>query len=81
MWYLKCSLKKKNYGRTVFNATVPYIDNALFNMTPNETWQDFYPSAEGGIPHDCPEPRGKTAILVCYTDANHTGNLVTRHSH
>ena len=57
-WYLQCSLKKKDHGRIVFDASVPRVDDGLFNPTIIEEWWDFYPEAEEIIPHDKPIPRG-----------------------
>ena len=80
-WYLKNAIKKKVHGRIVFDGSVPYIDEALFNPSPPETWSDFYPDAEEQLPPNMPEPRGNKAKLGCYVDADHAGNLMTRRSH
>ena len=40
-WYLKCSIKKGNYGRIVFDPSIPYVNEALFNASTRELWQDF----------------------------------------
>ena len=80
-WYLKCSLKKKQIGRIVFDASIPYIDERIFNTNEDGAWKDFYPDAEEMRPLNAPEPRGKSISSTCYTDADHAGNLMTRRSH
>ena len=80
-WYLKNCLKNGNYGRIVFDSSRPYIDETLFNSTRAEHWKEFYPDAAEAIPHNMPEPRGRPVHMVCYVDADHAGNLMTRRSH
>jgi hypothetical protein len=80
-WYLKCSLKKKNMGRIVFDGSPPFVDESIFNYSPKEHWQDFYQDAEEQLPPNMPEPRGKDVTVGCYVDADHAGNLATRRSH
>ncbi len=80
-WFLKCSLKKKQQGRIVFDGSTPFVDEKLFNPTNPEYWYDFYPDAAEGLPHDMPTPRGRSVKLACYVDADHAGNLMTRRSH
>jgi hypothetical protein len=43
-------------------------------------WTEFYPDAEEEIPHDIPEPLGRVASTVCFVDADHAHDLVTRRS-
>jgi len=43
-------------------------------------WQEFYPDAGEDIPHDMPKPKGNTARLTCYVDADHARDQVTRRS-
>lgn len=80
-WYLKCMLKKKHEGRIVFDATMPIVDERLFNPTDAQYWDDFYPEAEEAIPPNMLKPRGKPVYLSCYVDSDHAGNLMTRRSH
>ena len=80
-WYLKCSLKKKQEGRIVFDATQPIVDESLFNSSDTKYWDDFYPDAEEAIPPNMIPPRGHSVQLACYVDADHAGNLMTRRSH
>ena len=77
-WYLKCSIKKKFYGRIPFDSSIPVVDDAIFNPSSKEMWIDFYPDAEETIPHDMPQPRGEAVKTVCYVDADHAGNHVCR---
>ena len=80
-WFLKCSLKRGQKGRIVFDGTLPFVDETLFNPTESEHWHDFYPGAEESLPHNMPSPRGRSVRLSCYVDADHAGNLMTRRSH
>ena len=80
-WYLKCCLKKKQLGRIVFDPSVPYIDEQIFNSNEEGAWRDFYPDAEEMKPLNAPEPRGRSMTSSCYVDADHAGNLMTRRSH
>ena len=80
-WFLKCSLKKGQQGRIVFDHVSPEVDESLFNEVDQQYWNDFYPGAEEVLPHNMPEPRGRPVDLSCYVDADHAGNLMTRRSH
>jgi hypothetical protein len=80
-WFLKCSLKKKEQGRIVFDGLRPFVDESLFNPSNSNIWKDFYQDAEEAIPSNMPEPRGQKVYLACYVDADHAGNLMTRRSH
>ena len=52
------------------------------HIQPDADWSYFYPDMiEEKFPSNCPKPRGATITLTTYTDADHTGNLLTRRSH
>jgi hypothetical protein len=80
-WFLKCSLKKKEQSRIVFDSLRPFVDESLFNPSNPDIWKDFYQDAEEPIPANMPAPRGRQVYLACYVDADHAGNLMTRRSH
>jgi len=44
-------------------------------------WVEFYGDIKESIPPNAPEPRGKAVVISCCVDADHAGNLITRHSH
>ena len=56
-WYLKCKLKKKHYSLMVFDGSVPYIDEQVFEPSQGTDWNDFYLDAAESIPVDAPRPR------------------------
>ena len=65
--------------RLVFDPVTPYVNESRFN---NESdWKDFYGDIKEEDPHAMPEPLGKAVKTFCIVDANHAGNVVTRHSH
>ena len=43
-------------------------------------WFDFYRDAKEPIPPNMPEPRGLDALISCFVDANHAGNVKNRRS-
>jgi hypothetical protein len=48
--------------------------------TTRHEWTEFYPDATEEIPHDAPRPLGAVASTVCYVDADHAHDVVTRRS-
>jgi hypothetical protein len=43
-------------------------------------WTSFYPDAKEHIPTNMPDPRGKPVQMICFVDADHAGDQVTRRS-
>jgi hypothetical protein len=43
-------------------------------------WASFYPDAKEHIPTNMPEARGKPVQMICFVDADHAGDQVTRRS-
>lgn len=43
-------------------------------------WTEFYPEAEGELPPDMPPPLGKPKTTICYVDADHAHDAITRRS-
>ena len=42
---------------------------------------ELYPDAVQTIPYDMPDPMGNPVNVICFVDANHAGNKITRCSH
>lgn len=76
-WYLK----KAKPSRVIFDPTMIEIDERIFHDSKYEEWKDFYDYAEEPIPPMMPEPRGLPMRTVCFVDADHAANKVTRRSH
>ncbi len=51
----------------------------MFNS--NTDWRDFYREVCEELPPDMPEPNGKVVNILCFVDANHAGNVITRRLH
>ena len=79
-WYLKFNLKEIS-GRIFFDSKIPDIDEQLFHPSDKSVWEEFYLDAEEAIPWNTPPPRGFPVYGVCYVDADHAGNMITRRSH
>jgi hypothetical protein len=62
----------------IFDARYPTIDETVFT---NITWKYIYPDAKEDMHPRTPEPRGRPVVMTAFVDADHAGNLVTRHSH
>ena len=62
------------------DPTLPNIDYEVFNMV-HDGFHEHYRDAEEQIPTDAPKPRGRGVRQVCYVDASHAANKVTRKSH
>jgi hypothetical protein len=43
-------------------------------------WKEFYPDATEERPPDIPEPKGTPMNTICYADADHAHDTVTRRS-
>ena len=48
---------------------------------PTGDWFPFYPDAMEELPADAPEPLGKGMQITCFVNADHAGDMITRHSH
>jgi hypothetical protein len=56
----------------------PHVSQTLPTM--KHDWTEFYPDATEEIPSDAPTPLGRPATTVCYVDADHAHDVVTRRS-
>jgi hypothetical protein len=48
---------------------------------PKHDWSTFYAGAKEELPPNMPEARGNPVQINCFTDADHSGNRITRRSH
>jgi hypothetical protein len=70
-------LMKYPHGTILVDPTFP--DHSQY--TPIEqNWSEFYPDAHEELPPDMPIPKGKAARTICYVDADHAHDIVTRRS-
>jgi hypothetical protein len=81
--HLKAALRILSYVKTFCKGRI-IVDNSYPERKVTEgdqpKWQEFYPDAEEELPHDMPEPRGKSVRIMVYLDADHAHDLVTRRS-
>lgn len=75
VFHIFAYLKHHKRSKIVFDDS--YVDLPP-PMTPD--WSDFYPDAREAIPFDAPEPRGKSVQTICFCDASHGGDQITRRS-
>jgi hypothetical protein len=43
-------------------------------------WSDFYPGVKEELPPHMPEPLGKSVQTICFVNADHAGDRVSRRS-
>jgi hypothetical protein len=70
-------VKKHPDGRIIVDPKPP--DTSTYTFTPHN-WTEFYPDAAEEIPPDMPTPKGLPIHTMCYVDADHAHDLVTRRS-
>jgi hypothetical protein len=70
-------MKKFPHGQILVDPTPPDTDN--FTML-EHNWKEFYPDAIEELPPDMPKPKGAPAHTMCYVDADHAHDVVTRRS-
>jgi hypothetical protein len=51
------------------------------SITKPTGWKEFYGDVHKELPPNMPEPRGHSVTTSAFVDANHAGNVITRHSH
>lgn len=71
-------LKRHPNSTILMDPTEPRFHHATFQ---NADWSRFYPDAKEPIPHNMPEPRGKSVVVSCFVDASHANCMMTRRSH
>ena len=69
-------LRDRSKGKILIDENTAPIDE---KVQPNsgQLWSEMYPDACEDIPRDAPEPRGKTARITAYVDADHARDKVT----
>ena len=67
-------LKQNKKLRLLFDCNAPRISPKWFTAY---DWFDFYRDATEAIPPNMPEPRGNSAIITCFVDANHAGDTTS----
>ncbi len=71
-------LKRFPKGRIIIDPA--YMDTSSYDLTIAPNWHELYPDAAEELPPNQPPPKGKPAQVVCYVDADHAHDLVTRRS-
>jgi hypothetical protein len=71
VYHIFAYIKAHLHSHTILNATFLYID---YNRFLPADWSEFYPKAKEVIPTNTLEPRGKSAVMSCFVDADHAGN-------
>jgi len=56
----------------VFNSSPLDLD-VKTSALPRPDWSDFYNDVEEKIPHDAPEPRGRSVEMLAFMDSDHAG--------
>ena len=67
----------KKGGRVVFDDAKPKVNEKEYKEV---NWKSIYGDVTEDIPSNLPEPRGNVVIVSMFTDADFTGDLVTRRS-
>ena len=70
-------LKAHPKFRILFDDSKPRVNERWFQ---SYDWFDFYRDAKEPIPPNMPEPRGLDALISCFVDDNHAGNVKNRRS-
>jgi len=72
-------LRKWNKGKIVIDIEDPPVRDEV-KVTSGQNWSEMYPDAVEDIPTDMPVPKGRTATVTAYVDADHARDKVTRRS-
>ena len=65
-------------SRLGFVPFQPKVDESVF-VSGTMDWKDFYGDIEEELLPGMTEPLVNSAHTACFVDANHDGNVVTRH--
>jgi hypothetical protein len=76
--YVWLPYKPHHQLHLILDATYPNVYESQFHQA---YWTECYRDAAEAIPPNALEPRGNFVIISCFVDADHAGNLITRHSH
>jgi hypothetical protein len=78
VFYIFAYLSLVPSTKIVFDPTTPYLDENCFQH--DVDWKPFYGDIKEEKPLDVPTPLGIPVEVVCFVDANHAGNMITRRS-
>jgi hypothetical protein len=81
VYHIFAYLKAHPKSAIVFDPATVELDETAFHKVPTDAWRDFYGDVAEELPPNMPEPKGNGVRIVCFVDANHAGNVVTRRSH
>ena len=73
--FLSNNPKKK----LVMDPIMPNVDESILNL--NDYWKRLYRDMVEKYPHQMSDPLGRPVYLVCFIDADHVGNFITRRLH
>ena len=73
--FLSNNPKKK----LVMDPIMPNVDESILNL--NDYWKRLYRDMVEKYPHQMSHPLGRPVYLVCFIDADHVGNFITRRLH
>jgi hypothetical protein len=71
--------KHPDMGRLGYDPKCPNIDERIFHHSAN--WKEFYGDVDAELLPNMPEPWGQLVTISLFVDANHAGNIITRHLH
>jgi hypothetical protein len=68
-------LEKRHNALMVFDPTCPVIDQSVI---PTHVWTDFHGNVQEAIPSNDQTPLGEEMMNVCFVDACHAGDKLSR---
>ena len=77
VYHIFSYLKTHHNARIVFDPSIPDINLSSLTLP---DWSSFYGNAKEVIPENMPCPKGREMALICYVDADHATDKVTRRS-
>jgi hypothetical protein len=79
VYHIFAYLAMNSTSKIGFDPTTPLLYKSSFVHDAN--WKPFYGDIAEQKPEDAPFPLGVPVEIACFVDANHAGNIITRHSH
>ena len=70
-------LKSHHNARLVFDPSIPALNMDSLNLP---DWSSFYGNLKENIPENMPCPKGREMVIICYVDADHATDKITRRS-
>ena len=81
IYHVFAFLKKHSELKIVFDPKRVHLDEQCFPQVPVAEWKEFYGDVVEELPSKMPEPLGSPIKIICFVDADHAGNVITRRSH